>query len=117
MRLAANGCPPHSCRLPNVRPPSSQLFSGLDDVWVYQNVMRAVALQFADLGANLKTEFSLYAAHSWVVDDITCAPGNVGRQFGRERCCGFKNGSTGCPLPPAAAAAGAPPAIAMTALT
>jgi hypothetical protein len=53
------------------------LFSGTDDVWVYQSVMRAVALQFRNLSANVEAEFSLPAAHSWVVDDLTCTQPGV----------------------------------------
>lgn len=47
-------------------------------VWVYQTVMKGVEMQFANLSANIKTEFTLHAAHSWVVDGQTCsAPGVV----------------------------------------
>ena len=74
------------------------LFSGLDDVWVYQSVMRAVADQFRNLSARVKTEFTYYAAHAWVVDRETCV--HAGVQEARDECCGFKNGSTKCPLPP-----------------
>ena len=74
------------------------LFSGLDDVYVYQSVMRAVADQFRNLSARVKTEFDYYAAHAWVVDRETCA--HAGVQEARNECCGFKNGSTACPLPP-----------------
>tara|TARA_B110000208_G_scaffold173051_1_gene216584 strand:+ start:990 stop:2105 length:1116 start_codon:yes stop_codon:yes gene_type:complete len=74
------------------------LFSGLDDVWVYQSVMRAVAMQFANFSSRVKTVFSYYAAHSWVVDDETCK--DPGAQRPLNDCCGFKNGSTRCPLPP-----------------
>ena len=49
------------------------LFSGTDDVWVYQNVMRAVEKQFQGLNANIKSEFSYPAAHSWV-RWLSCAP-------------------------------------------
>ena len=79
------------------------LFSGTDDVWVYQSVMKGVAAQFANLSAKVKTEFTIYAAHSWVVDSETCKdPGVV--QHGGRQCCGYKNRSTLCPLPPHAAA-------------
>lgn len=74
------------------------LFSGTDDVWVYPNVMKAVATQFGSLGAQVKTEFSLPAAHSWVVDRETCSQPGV--QLPRSECCGWKNHSTACPLPP-----------------
>ena len=73
------------------------LFSGLDDVFVYQSVMKAVSYQFHQLGANVKTKFDLYAAHSWVVDKETCAA--PGMQQSLNDCCGFKNASTNCPLP------------------
>ena len=74
------------------------LFSGVDDVWVYQSVMRAVAKQFRRLSARVKTEFGINAAHSWVVDNQTCA--TPGEQRPKDECCGFKNASTACPLPP-----------------
>ena len=73
-------------------------------VWVYQTVMKGVEMQFANLSANIKTEFTLHAAHSWVVDGQTCsAPGVVQGGGGGAHCCGYKNRSTVCPLPPHAA--------------
>lgn len=52
--------------------------------------------------AKLKTVFDIAAAHSWVVDDETCAlPGDP---LAPEQCCGFKNGSTTCNAPPHAPA-------------
>eukprot|EP00039_Didymoeca_costata_P023175 m.6241 g.6241 ORF g.6241 m.6241 type:complete len:415 (+) comp3505_c0_seq1:226-1470(+) len=75
------------------------LFSGTDDVWVYQNVMKATALQFQGLKANVHTEFTLPAAHSWVVDNTTCSVPLLKR---KGACCGFKDPTTKCSnkLPP-----------------
>ena len=42
------------------------LFSGLDDVWVYQSVMRGVEAQFANLSARIKSEFSFCACGSTI---------------------------------------------------
>ena len=76
--------------LSNLRGKPVFLFSGLDDVYVYQSVMRAVQRQFRALGSRVHSEFSIYAAHSWVVDNATCAsPGVAGREPRRE-CCGIK---------------------------
>eukprot|EP00040_Diaphanoeca_grandis_P029363 m.171878 g.171878 ORF g.171878 m.171878 type:complete len:394 (+) comp31665_c1_seq1:466-1647(+) len=74
------------------------LFSGTDDVWVYQNVMRAVNLQFTQLNASIKTVFDINAAHSWVVDSETCA--HPGVPLAPNNCCGWKNASTTCNSPP-----------------
>jgi hypothetical protein len=82
----------------NLRNKPVYLLSGTDDVWVYQSVMLAVAQQMANLTVALRTEFTLPAAHSWVVDDQTCS--HPGVQEAAGACCGFKNKSTVCPLPP-----------------
>jgi len=76
------------------------LFSGRDDVWVYQSVMRAVAAQMRNLSANVRTKFDIYAAHAWIVDAETCAA--PGETHG-DACCGWKNASTTCAPPPHAA--------------
>jgi hypothetical protein len=81
----------------NLRNKPVFLLSGTDDTWVYQPVMRAVADQFKNLSAKLKTEFTLPAAHSWVVDNITCK--HPGEQQSKKSCCGRKNKSTSCPFP------------------
>lgn len=76
------------------------LFSGLDDVYVYQSVMRAVDYQFRNFSSRVKSEFGLYAAHSWVVDNETCshpgaaAIGNKSREHAE--CCGIKGQVGAC---------------------
>jgi hypothetical protein len=76
------------------------LFSGLDDVYVYQSVMRAVDYQFRNLSARVKSEFSLYAAHAWVVDNETCSgPGEAALGHKPEEhaaCCGIKGQVGAC---------------------
>lgn len=76
------------------------LFSGLDDVYVYQSVMRAVEYQFRNFSSRVKTEFGLYAAHAWVVDNETCAhPGMaaVGEPSQEHaQCCGIKGQVGAC---------------------
>jgi hypothetical protein len=77
------------------------LFSGLDDVYVYQSVMRAVATQFRNLSSRVHTEFGYYAAHAWVVDSETCKlPGNrsLSKAGQHASCCGLK-GPTGSCVP------------------
>eukprot|EP00041_Stephanoeca_diplocostata_P011934 m.198169 g.198169 ORF g.198169 m.198169 type:complete len:420 (+) comp18738_c0_seq1:81-1340(+) len=79
----------------NTRP--VYLFSGIDDVTVYQQVMKAVASQFRNLTSALKTEFSFHADHAWIVNSEFCKHPNVPRE--QNACCGFKNSSTSCPFP------------------
>eukprot|EP00729_Bicosta_minor_P011042 gene11042-33129_t len=73
------------------------LLSGLGDTTVYQQVMRAVAQQFAAIGTKVKTEFTLDLNHAWAVDNQTCS--NTGAALPGNQCCGFK-GTAKCPLPP-----------------
>lgn len=76
------------------------LFSGLDDVYVYQSVMRAVDYQFRNLSSKVKSEFGIYAAHSWVVDNETCSrPGvaAIGHPAQEHaQCCGIKGQVGAC---------------------
>lgn len=76
------------------------LFSGLDDVYVYQSVMRAVDYQFRSFSSRVKSEFSLYAAHAWVVDNATCPhPGAAAigkRAQEHAQCCGIKGQVGSC---------------------
>ena len=75
------------------------LFSGLDDVYVYQSVMRSVETQFRNLSAHVQTEFTLYAAHSWVVDAQTCAKPGVRpltKAGQHAACCGIKGPTGSC---------------------
>eukprot|EP00756_Hemistasia_phaeocysticola_P045050 Hpha_TRINITY_DN1881_c0_g2::TRINITY_DN1881_c0_g2_i1::g.170550::m.170550 len=82
--------------LANLKGKPVYLFSGLDDVWVYQSVMRGVERQFRGVGSKVKTEFSYYAAHSWVVDSQTCRDPGMRPATAEEEhaaCCGLKGSS------------------------
>ena len=71
------------------------LFSGTRDSVVFQPVMHAVATQFANLSAKVKTEFGLAAEHAWILDDEQCPhPGAADTAH----CCGPKGSTTHCPL-------------------
>jgi len=70
------------------------IFSGTADAVVYQCVMESVRSQLSQLGANVASEFSLPAAHGWVVDGRDFARpysfprcGNPGADFIED--CGF----------------------------
>ena len=88
-RAAAGRIPP----LRHLRGTPVFLFSGADDVWVYQPVMRAAAAQFAGLNASVGTQFALPAAHAWPVDSRTCPRPGAAQPAA---CCGWKNASTAC---------------------
>jgi len=94
--------------LSNLKHKPVYLVSGTKDSTVFQQVMRAVSDQFTNLGATVKSEFSLDAEHSWVVDNITCDRKGVAYIGHNDRCCAYKPGynhqnESSCPLPPNAA--------------
>ena len=73
------GCEPglHSCEPPALFPLPAPA-SGPAPICVpLQTVMRAVAQQFVNLSAAVRTEFTVASAHAWIVDEDTCADGTL----------------------------------------
>lgn len=71
----------------------------------YQEVMRAVEVQFTNLEANVTSRFDVASEHAWIADNHTCAhPGVPGgsKQKNAQLCCAPKEPTIGhCTLPPA----------------